>query len=151
MAKKIQRSKHWLYRRWTSIIQATQNTNSPDYKWCGARGIENEFKTFEDFAQYIERYLGRPKPGFARLHRREQDGNYAPGNLEWTNGHGVVRSNSRAIQITYRGKTKPLAQWALELGINRHTMASRYHQGWLPAEILEFAPRAYKKLNDKVS
>lgn len=141
MAKTQYKTRHWLYRRWTSIQQAVNNPRSPDYRWAGAKGIRNEFDRFEEFAQYVEDYLGLPPPGQDRLRRINQLGNYAPGNLEWSSTRYVVARNSCAVMLTFKNQTRSLTEWSDLTGILARTIHWRCSRGWPMEQALGFEPR----------
>lgn len=134
-------SKHPLWRRWTAICQAVNNTNSADYRWAGARGIIIEFKDFWEFADYIEAHLGDRTEEKPILRRKNVQGNYAPGNLVWSDSKELGRNNSRAIKLKYKNQTKDILDWAEELAISPYTIRQRHYQGWSVPEILGFKSR----------
>lgn len=45
--------------------------------------------------------------------------------------------NKRTRQITYKGRTQTLTQWAHELQVSRATLAARVYNGWSPGETLD--------------
>lgn len=86
--------KHPLFHRWKDINQACNSPTNPNYAWAGDRGIQVKFADFYEFAKFIEEQLGMPKPG-DRLHRINQDGDYAPGNLTWSTSRDIVNKTIR--------------------------------------------------------
>ena len=146
-AKKLERGQrvrdHYLYRRWSWMRQVCYNPKAPDYAAYGGRGIEigPEFESFWDFADIVEHRLGPPPNGFlSKLARKNQDGDWTIRNVEWDDAKTVGRRQRNAHRVTYKGKTKPLRQWAEELGINFYTLLNRVELGWSPAQILGYRP-----------
>lgn len=72
-------------RCWAQAKSRCFNKNNPSYSHYGGRGITmytpwiNDLKPFYD---YITQLKGYGVPGLS-LDRRENDGNYEPGNLRW--------------------------------------------------------------------
>lgn len=46
--------------------------------------------------------------------------------------------------LTYKGVTKPIREWALEVGITREAISYRLKQGWTVEEALETPPSCKK-------
>lgn len=136
----MKNTKHPHYRRWTGILQAVRNKNSPDYKWAGARGIEIDFGNFKEFAEYIEKKLGPPPTPRHRLHRKNQEKNYAPGNLMWALQPTIGRKSITSVHATYRNKTQSLMDWSEEYGIPYNRLITRYRKGWSMAQCLDIKP-----------
>jgi hypothetical protein len=139
MSKTPQRG-HPLARRWHFICAVCNNPNDPNYQaYGGARGIENQFRDWDHFVDYVERKLGPiPFPG-ARLNRIDQLDHFRPGNLRWTDYKGQGNNQRRNYLITYKRKTKTLSEWADEYNINYHTAWNRYHKNWTTEQILGLA------------
>jgi hypothetical protein len=67
-----------LYLIWTAIRTRCNNPRSENYKWYGGRGIRDRYPSFEAFRADV----GERPPG-CELHRKNNDGDYAPGNCVW--------------------------------------------------------------------
>lgn len=94
---------HPLFKLWQRIIERCENPSSKSYKDYGGRGVtvcvrwHDPWLFFED----IERELGPQPPGRTpggmpryTLNRKDNDGPYAPGNVDWADGSRQVY-NSR--------------------------------------------------------
>jgi hypothetical protein len=136
--------KHPLYRRWCFMRQVCYNPRHADYDAYGARGIkvDTAFNEFWDFVDYVETYLGYPKPFNYKnkLARIDQADNYAPGNLKWDIACHVGRRTFRSRMITYKRKTQSLRDWSEQYNINFHTLLGRLQRGWTPAQCLGYKP-----------
>lgn len=75
---------HPFYHIWGAMIQRCTNENVPGYKHYGGRGITfyEPWRDYRTFETWILENLG-PKPEGMSLDRRDNDGNYEPGNLRW--------------------------------------------------------------------
>ena len=101
-------SNTYLYRKWSDIKKRCYNHKSISYKWYGARGIQiyEEWKNdFQAFKAYVET-LSIPIGTNLSLDRINNDMNYEPNNLRWTN-QSIQVNNCRKLMITnssgYRG------------------------------------------------
>lgn len=76
-------------RSWLSMKQRCLSINNYSYHNYGARGIivcdewKNDFKAFYDHITGLERY---GEPGMT-LDRKNNNGNYEPGNMRWATRH----------------------------------------------------------------
>src|SRR6266487_646911 len=79
-------SKHPLYLKWKRILRRCYNPKAHNYRWYGGRGIgmcEEWYNDAGAFIRYIEKELGpKPSPQHS-LDRKNNDGDYEPGNLRW--------------------------------------------------------------------
>lgn len=75
-----------LYRLWARINKRCHNPRAHNYRWYGGRGIKVWEGWRHDagaFIEYVEQNLGpRPSPRHS-INRIDNDGDYAPGNIEW--------------------------------------------------------------------
>ncbi len=90
---------------------------------------------WEKFENFLEDMGERPEG--ATLDRKNNDGNYEPGNCRWATG--IEQSNNRGNnrRLTHNGKTQTCGQWARELGMNRVALHGRLKNGWTVAEALD--------------
>lgn len=71
------------YIRFHNINNRCYNPNHPKYDCYGGRGITNFWKDDFDSFQYYIRLLPGYGIDFLTLDRKDNDGNYEPGNLQW--------------------------------------------------------------------
>lgn len=109
------------YRVWSNMRRRCQDPNNPAYPRYGGRGIEvaPEFQTFEGFLAYMG-----PSNGLT-LDRINNHGDYAPGNVRWTDVTTQGRNKRNNWNIAFNGKTQPLSAWAEQLGIATATLRER--------------------------
>jgi len=88
---------HAIYSIWQGIKTRCYNTDHPTFKGYGARGIKMCDEWLNDFTAFYQGIGPRPSKQFS-LDRRDNNGNYEPGNTRW-----VTRStqmlNTRANRI----------------------------------------------------
>ena len=65
---------------WSSMRQRCTNPNNDHYQYYGARGI-SVCKRWENFENFLAD-MGEPPPKLT-LERKNNDGNYEPGNCRW--------------------------------------------------------------------
>jgi hypothetical protein len=84
------------YRRFIDARNRCTNPKNKAYKNYGGRGIKFLFESFEQFFAEIG-----PRPGLEySLDRKENDGNYEPGNVRWATQSEQVNNRRpyRALQ-----------------------------------------------------
>lgn len=110
------------------------NKNMKCYKDYGGRGISicNEWNDFMNFRHWANSsgYDESAERGICTLERKNCNGNYEPGNCVWATTKEQNNNKQHHYLVTFDGKTKNLAQWAKQYGINRETLRSRLECGW---------------------
>lgn len=116
------------------MLHRCQNPNAKDFKNYGERGIKVCERWSASFAAFLED-MGE-KPDGLTLERKENSGNYEPGNCRWAT-RGDQNNNTRVNRLlTFNGKTLTAAQWGRRLGISPHTIRQRLQRGASDAEAL---------------
>ena len=113
-----------------SLAHGQRCTNPKNKGWdkYGGRGITvcEAWRTFEGFY----RDMGDPPPGMT-LDRIDVNGNYEPGNCRWATVERQARNKRGSLLFTFRGETKPLADWAEEFGLRYQRVFYRMQRdGW---------------------
>jgi hypothetical protein len=103
-------------------------------RWLGADGYKN----------FLADVGKRPSPKHT-LDRRNNNGNYEPGNCSWATAAVQCRNRRNNRIIAYKGKTLCAADWAEELGINRKTLYTRLRQGWPVERALTESKQKWKQ------
>lgn len=81
------------YHTWKNMLTRCRNPRVSDYKHYGGRGIK-VCDRWLDFANFLAD-MGRRPPGLT-LNRINNNGNYEPGNCEWTTRK--KQNNNRRIR-----------------------------------------------------
>jgi len=133
---------HPLYARWNRMHAACYKEWCSEYANIGAQGIEVAWRRdqFREFAEWVEKKLGPvPFPG-AKLARKDQSKDFAPGNLIWSTSKEVGRRCDKNFKIKYRGKVQTAAALAELSGVNYHTLRDRIVRGWTLKEAMTAGP-----------
>lgn len=110
------------YRIWQAMLNRCRNQNVTNYKDYGGRGITvcARWHVYTDFLSD----MGECPLGHS-IDRKDNDGNYEPGNCIWSTRHTQTRNKRTNRMLTFNGVTKCLKDWAISLGIDQASMAER--------------------------
>ena len=115
------------------MIDRTGNPNHEAYDHYGGRGIK-VCERWLDFANFFSDMGERPEG--TSIDRIDNDLGYFKENCKWSTQLEQNHNKSSNVLLTHNGKTQDITQWALEIGVNRQTLFSRYYQGKSAADIL---------------
>lgn len=111
------------YRSWRSMKQRCLDKTDPYFDRYGGRGItvcKEWLNSFEAFYAYMG-----PRPAGRTLDRIKSNGNYEPGNVQWSTHKQQQRNRSSNTMLTWKGRTMAMSAWAEELGIKKNTLVTR--------------------------
>lgn len=119
-------------------MQRCYNINEKSYEDYGGRGItvSQRYKGTDGVENFIQDVGTKPGPGFS-IDRIDNDGNYCPGNLQWSTDKQQADHKRNTRLITYKGETLNIAQWSERVGIHRSITRTRLESGWSVADALE--------------
>jgi len=125
------------FKSWESMLQRCTNKNSPDYPRWGGAGITicDRWMKFENFYEDMGE---RPSLDHSIDRYPNKTGNYEPENCRWTTRSEQQKNKTNSRYITYKGKEKPLKDWADETGIPYDLLLRRLNRGLEGDEL--FAP-----------
>ena len=115
------------YSVWQHMLRRCLDSKDKCYESYAARGITvcKRWLTFENFlADMGER------PAGLSIDRKNNNGNYEPGNCRWATPKEQSRNTRTNRSVTYNGKTQCVSEWAEELGISMNTIKSRIKYKW---------------------
>jgi hypothetical protein len=119
-----------LYRIWCAMITRTTNPNFDRYADYGGRGITVCPEWRESFEAFV-RDMGPSYADHLTIDRVDVDGNYEPGNCRWATYKEQARNTRRNRYLTFRGRTKAVAEWAEVLGLKPQAVIDRLDDsGW---------------------
>ena len=128
------------YTAWDGMIQRCTNPRHGKFARYGGRGItvcERWRSSFEAFLAD----MGECPAGLT-LDRRDNDGNYEPGNCRWATRKVQQNNRSACHYITHNGETLSVTDWAERLGLVTATILERIAKGW-PMERVMTSERFY--------
>ena len=114
-----------IYAVWNMMKQRCLCPTYRRYEDYGGRGIKICDKWLEFEAFFAD--VGDPPFRGASLDRRNNDGNYEPGNVRWATRTEQNRNKRNTRRYEYEGKDLTLDEWATTVGINPRTLASRLY------------------------
>lgn len=117
------------------MIIRCYNSKSQSYPWYGARGIIVCKRWHDSFENFLADVGLKPSPKHT-LERRDVNGNYEPGNVEWATfaEQGANKRNNRLL--TSGGVTLHMQEWCRRLNMNQRTLWDRLDTGWTEEEAL---------------
>lgn len=124
--------KQGTYRSWQDMKQRCLNKKHMHYQDYGGRGIaicKRWVNSFDDFFSD----MGKCPDGYT-LGRKENNGNYEPGNCRWETYIEQGANKRNNLLLTLNGKTLTISQWARELRMPLSTIQTRRRRG-LPVEL----------------
>lgn len=130
------------YKVWAAIKTRCLNSNNPDYKLYGARGIKvcDKWLTFGGFfADMGERPLN------TSIERIDVNGHYCKENCRWATPKEQGNNRRNNHRITIDGVTKTMAEWAAFAGFRKSTIMGRVKRGISGKDLI--APLSDKILN----
>lgn len=111
------------YSSWRNMKHRAKKKNKP---------IGAELFNFDSFLKVMGL---RPNTEYT-LDEIEHGKGYIVGNVRWADKLQQAQNQQHSIVLTYNEITKPLSQWAAEVGTLYQTLYKRYQQNWSPEEIL---------------
>ncbi len=116
------------YRTWYRMINRCTRPSSKSYKRYGGRGI-TICKRWMRFENFLADMGVRPSLKHT-IERKDNEGNYRPGNCCWATYKEQARNRSNNRLLTFKGRTLPVAAWAEEVGLKSGTLWVRLKRGW---------------------
>ncbi len=116
--------------------------NYPEYKRYGGRGIricERWLLSFKDFCEDMGQ---RPTPKHS-IERKDNNGNYEPGNCVWATATEQARNRRSSNMIEAFGERKSLAEWAETSPVSYHSLKRRIRAGWEQEKALTVVRRDF--------
>ena len=116
-----------IYRVWSSMRHRCQQPSNRSWANYGGRGIKvcERWQKFENWLVDMG-----PRPEGAMIERRDNNGDYEPGNCYWATRTEQNKNRRNTRLITANGETLHLAEWARRLGVSHITVLARIEAGW---------------------
>lgn len=142
--------KHPLYKTWQNVKDRCSNPRNPYFHNYGGRGIKMHSEWAASFPAFLAAVGERPSL-LHTLERKDNDGPYAPGNVEWATKKEQARNQRKNHLLTLNGVTKPIAAWAEEIGLVPSTLHYRVTQGGMTDAEALTTPRRHGRPKQQAS
>lgn len=114
-----------IYKIWDGMKQRCYGTTCKDYPRYGGRGIIICDEWHLDFNKFQDWALQNGYSDDLTLDRIDVNGNYEPNNCRWVLPKTQSRNMRTNKNITYKGETHCIAEWAEITGIPRKCLEYR--------------------------
>ena len=133
-----------VYEIWRNMRGRCYDVKDKSFPSYGGRGIAICDRWKDTFQNFYDD-MGEPPSDLHTLDRRDNDGNYEPGNCRWATPEEQANNRSNSVFIEYDGRRQTLTQWAREYGVHPITLAGRLKRGWSVEDSLKTVPNpAYR-------
>lgn len=111
-----------LYHCWQSMKDRCYNSNNPQFKDWGGRGIIVCDEWVSDYVNFKEWALSKGYSDNLTLDRIKVNGNYSPNNCKWSTKAEQNKNTRKCKHILYNGKDYTIPELALLLNISDDTV-----------------------------
>lgn len=125
------------HRSWSTMKTRCLDHNNSGFKFYGARGIQI-CERWMDFQNFLADMGERPPN--TSIERRDNNGNYEPGNCYWATRAEQSNNTRRNIWLEHQGQRHTVSVWARKVGLAPSTLATRIKRGWSVERALTLAP-----------
>lgn len=122
------RSRPLEYGSWKKMWERCRNKKHHKHRHYGGRGI-TICARWKEFKNFLEDMGPRPSRQHS-IERKDNDGNYEPGNCCWATAAEQARNTSRSVFVEYEGERMLLVDLCAKLGVKRGIMYGRLKNGW---------------------
>ncbi len=140
------------YKTWVSMNRRCNDKNGNRWERYGGRGIRCEWKDFNSFKKDMfkayERHVNKHGEKKTQIDRINFDKNYYKENCRWRTPQQQSNNKSNNVLITFKNKTKTIAEWSRETGISYSVLYRRYREDWTANKLLN-TPINIKKRNKR--
>lgn len=119
-----------LYGIWSGIKQRCFDVGCTEYHRYGARGINVCDDWKNDYQKFKEWALENGYSSKLSIDRIDVNGNYTPENCKWSTPKEQANNRRNSIRVTYKNKTRTLAEWSEVLNMNYSCLYGRIKGGW---------------------
>lgn len=129
------------YEIWKSMNGRCYVKSDTNYHRYGGRGIQVCERWRNSFIAFLAD-TGRRPTSKHQLERRDNDGDYEPGNCCWATKREQVRNTRQNTFITVGSITRCIAEWAEVTGVPAKTISTRLLRNWPVEKLFIKAPSA---------
>jgi hypothetical protein len=116
------------YWVWAGMMARCYDTNHASYANYGGRGIQvcERWHLFDHFFADMGR---KPFPK-ATIDRKNNNGNYEPENVKWSDRFEQGRNRRNNNWLTIDNETLTISEWSRRTGVSRWTIRNRIRRGF---------------------
>jgi hypothetical protein len=118
-----------IYRIWSGMKTRCTNKNRKEYKHYGGRGITVCAEWKDNFLSFYEWAMSHGYRDDLTIDRKDNDGNYEPGNCRWIKKPLQVLNYSQNKNYIIEGEKKCLSEWCRVFGVPRKMVSFRIAKG----------------------
>lgn len=122
------------YRIWSQMKQRCILKTNHAYPHYGGRGIKVCDRWLESFQNFLEDMGNKPTISHT-LERINVNGNYEPSNCKWATRREQRCNQRDARYVTYKGETKRLQDWCIELNLKYKVIWSRIYKKGISVKV----------------
>lgn len=131
-------SDHRLYDMWKGIIERCYKEKTRFYPWYGGVGIKVCKLWKDDFMNFYRWGMSHGYKDGLYIGRFDTTKDYKPSNCYFGTKKEIMSNRKDNCNITYKGVTKTLSEWARQLHMNVQTLQQRiFLYGWTVEEAIE--------------
>ena len=130
------RSDSFEYQVWLRMKQRCYNTNNPNYKNYGGRGIRICKRWRNSFTSFLADMGSRPSSSYS-IERIDNNKGYCKDNCKWATRREQNRNKRNVILFEYKGERKCLTEWSEIRGIKYRILRERIDSNWSIEKALE--------------
>lgn len=133
------------YYTWRCMKSRCYNPRTKKYKYYGGKGIRicERWMNEDGFNNFLND-MG-PKPPGHTIERKENRGDYTPGNCRWATRWDQARNTSQVKMIEFNGKNQCVKDWATDLGFKVECLYYRIKAKWSIKDTLSLPPLRNRK------
>ena len=132
------------YRAWVEMKRRCYNSNRPNYKLYGARGITVCDRWRNSFSLFLTD-MGFAPSKLHTLDRIDTNGHYEPSNVRWATAQEQSNNTRRNCMATVGDVTKSTADWSRETGIRSATIRHRLRKGMSAEGAVSIATKGWRR------
>lgn len=136
-----------VHQAWSHMIQRCTNPKDPRYPSYGGRGIRVCDRWRASFADFLADVGERPSSEHS-IDRKDNDGNYEPGNVRWATRLEQANNQRSNRRITMNDVTRTLAEWCAIRGVPVRLASQRLARGWTPERALSITVENTRPMNE---
>jgi len=134
------------YAAWRHMLERCYRPSAAKYPQYGGRGVTVCDSWRKSFANFFAD-MGRAPTSRHEVDRRDNEGNYEPGNCRWATRKEQCRNKRTNRVLDHGGHRKTMAEWAEITGFPSSIIHERITRlGWSIEEALTIPPvRGFKR------